>query len=96
MLADEKKRRALYSEQMTQTLEAATALLANENRAQATFIVATRTEYVRPMFSLGWTSFLASFRYWLCELEIFVLRLKKLNSNKPNLMVLLDMYAVSL
>jgi hypothetical protein len=48
---------------MTQTLEAAQALLANESRAQTTFIVATRTEHVQPMFGIAWTSCLASFRY---------------------------------
>lgn len=62
MLADEKKRRALYAQQMTQTLEAATALLSDETRSNTSFIVATRSEHVRPMFSISWTSCLASFR----------------------------------
>ncbi|KNC84586.1 hypothetical protein SARC_03205 [Sphaeroforma arctica JP610] len=62
LLADEKKRRALYAAQMTQTSEATQALLADEaSKGKLDFTIASKTEHIRPMFSLAWASCLAAF-----------------------------------
>eukprot|EP01134_Creolimax_fragrantissima_P004638 CFRG4638T1 len=62
ILADEKKRRAVFSAQMTQTSEATQALLVDEAfKSKLDFTIATRVDHIRPMFSLAWTSCLAAF-----------------------------------
>eukprot|EP00123_Amoebidium_parasiticum_P018331 comp24173_c0_seq2/m.44165 comp24173_c0_seq2/g.44165 ORF comp24173_c0_seq2/g.44165 comp24173_c0_seq2/m.44165 type:complete len:1871 (-) comp24173_c0_seq2:350-5962(-) len=61
VLKDENRRRALYSQQMAQSSEAAQALLQDTSNKSAAFTLATRVDHIRPMFAIAWTSCLAAF-----------------------------------
>eukprot|EP00124_Ichthyophonus_hoferi_P006174 Ihof_evm1s1276 gene=Ihof_evmTU1s1276 len=67
LVKDAARRVSLYHQQMTQRSEAVQALLHDNTDNISAFTLATRTDHVKFMFSIAWTSCLAAFSVQLKE-----------------------------